>query len=99
FTTSLEAGEILTELRVPVSPPGAGWAFEELSRRHGDFAVAAVMATATLDGDGRIADARLAVAGAGPTPIAATEAEAALAGQEPSADVVAGAARLAAAAT
>jgi len=99
FTTSLRPGEILTELRLPVSPPRTGWAFEELARRHGDFAVAAVMATTTLDADGRIAAARLAIAGAGPTPIAATDAEAALVGRDPSAAVIAdGAAAVAAAA-
>ena len=99
FTTSLQPGEILTELRVPVSPPRTGWAFEELARRHGDFAVAAVMATTTLAADGRIAVARLAIAGAGPTPIAATAAEAALVGHEPSAAVITEAAAAVAAAS
>src|SRR5574341_1299314 len=44
MTTLLEPGELLTEIAVPAPPPNAGWSFQEVSRRHGDFALAGAAA-------------------------------------------------------
>jgi len=66
LTTTLAPDEILTEVRLPVMPEGAGWAFEDLARRHGDFAIVGVAAAVWRSG-GRVT-ARLATAGAGGTP-------------------------------
>jgi carbon-monoxide dehydrogenase medium subunit len=74
LTTSLDAGEILTEVRLPAMASGAGYAFEEFSRRHGDFAIVGVAATIVREG-GRCAAARLAAAGAGPVPVRLRAAE------------------------
>jgi CO/xanthine dehydrogenase FAD-binding subunit len=74
FTTSLEADEILVEVRLPAPPAGAGYAFEELARRHGDFALVGIAAVITRDG-GRCTMARLATAGAGPVPLRLRAAE------------------------
>jgi aerobic carbon-monoxide dehydrogenase medium subunit len=74
LTTSLEPDEILTEVRFPVMPAGAGYAFEEFARRHGDFAIVGVAAMLVMDG-ARCRDARLATAGAGPVPIRLRAAE------------------------
>ena len=74
LTTSLHADEILTEVRLPVMPAGAGYAFEEFSRRHGDFAIVGIAAMVVLDGV-RCREARLATAGAGPVPIRLRAAE------------------------
>jgi carbon-monoxide dehydrogenase medium subunit len=74
MTTTLEPDEILTEIRVPRAPPGSGSALVEISRRHGDFALAGVAAQIVLDGD-RVADIRLAACGVGPGPIRLTESE------------------------
>lgn len=74
LTTSLEADEILTEVRLPAMPARAGYAFEEFARRHGDFAIVGVAAMVTLDG-GRVREARLATAGAGPVPVRLRAAE------------------------
>jgi len=84
YATALEPDELLTEVRIPDLPPQTGWAFEELSRRHGDFALVGVAALVTLDPGGSILEAPLAIAGGGPTPIRASGAEAMLAGQRPS---------------
>jgi aerobic carbon-monoxide dehydrogenase medium subunit len=74
LTTALAPDEILVEVRLPVPPAGAGFAFEELSRRHGDFAIVGI--AALLAGHGlRCATARLAAAGAGPVPIRLRGAE------------------------
>jgi len=39
LTTALEENEILTGVRVPAVPAGTGWSFQEMARRHGDFAL------------------------------------------------------------
>src|SRR5256712_3940318 len=67
LTTNLAADEILTEVRLPATPAGAGFAFEEFSRRHGDFAIIGIAAVIVREG-GRCTMARLATAGAGPDP-------------------------------
>ena len=74
LTTTLAPDELLTEVRLPVMPTGAGWAFEEFARRHGDFAIVGVAAALWRDG-GRWS-ARLATAGAGPVPLRLRDAEA-----------------------
>jgi aerobic carbon-monoxide dehydrogenase medium subunit len=74
LTTSLTPEEILTEVRLPAMPAGAGWAFEEFSRRHGDFAIVGIAALVVMDGR-RCVRARLATAGAGPVPIRLRPAE------------------------
>ena len=81
LTTALQAHEILVEVQLPAPPAGAGWAFQEIARRHGDFAIAGVAALVRLDGDRRCAEARLAFTGVGPGPVRASDAEAYLAGK------------------
>jgi carbon-monoxide dehydrogenase medium subunit len=74
LTTSLAPEEILTEVRVPAMPTGAGYAFEELARRHGDFALVGIAAVIARSGD-RCTLARLATSGTGPVPIRLRAAE------------------------
>src|SRR5579884_304832 len=78
--TSLEPTELLTEVRFPALPAGAGWGVQELCRRHGDFALVAAAAVLEVE-DGVCRRARVAVAGAAPTPRRSPGAEAALVGQ------------------
>jgi len=74
LTTCLGPDEILVEVRLPAMAAGAGFAFEEFSRRHGDFAIVGI--AAMLVGDGQhCATARLATAGAGPVPMRLRSAE------------------------
>jgi carbon-monoxide dehydrogenase medium subunit len=73
LTTTLGPDEMLTEVRLPAMPAGAGWAFEEFARRHGDFAIVGIAAALWRDG-GRWT-ARLAAAGAGPVPVRLRGAE------------------------
>lgn len=74
LTTSLAPDEILVEARLPAPPAGAGFAFEEFSRRHGDFAIVGIAAMLADDGL-RGVSARLAAAGTGPVPIRLRGAE------------------------
>jgi carbon-monoxide dehydrogenase medium subunit len=83
LSTALAADELLVEIRVPALPPRTGWAFVEVSRRHGDFALVGVAALLTLGEDGTIREARLAFSGAAPTPLRAARAEALLVGERP----------------
>lgn len=88
LTTAIEPGEMLTEVRVPALPRATGWAFDELSRRRGDFALVGAAALVHLALDGRIEWARLCFTGVGERPTPARQTEQALRGQAPSEDIV-----------
>lgn len=77
----LAEDELLTEIHVPKLPPQTGWGFDEVARRAGDFALAAVAATVSVSG-GAMKEARIALTGVGQTPVRASEAEALLVGQK-----------------
>ena len=96
FTTALAPEEILTEIRIPIPPPGSGGAYIKLERKVGDFATAAAAAQVTLAKTGEIERAGIGLTSAGPTPIKATEAERSLQGKKPDGAAIAEAARLAA---
>jgi carbon-monoxide dehydrogenase medium subunit len=98
FATALEPGEILTEIRIPAPPPRSGGAYVKLERKVGDFATAAAAAQITLGARGEVTKAGLALTNAGPTPVRAVDAESFLTGKQPSPEIIAEAARRAAAA-
>lgn len=75
FSTALQPGEILTEIRVPVPPARSGGAYFKLERKVGDFATAAVAAQVTLDANGSAQKVGIALTNVGPTPIKAKKAE------------------------
>ena len=97
FTTSLEADEILTEIRVPARAR-AGGTYLKLERKVGDFATVGAAVQVELS-NGTIGRAGIALTGVGSTNVHATEAEASLAGAEPTEEAFGEAARLAAAST
>jgi carbon-monoxide dehydrogenase medium subunit len=84
FTTALEVDEILTRVTFPHAAPHTGVSVQEMARRHGDFAMVAVVASVTVDGDVRIALINMA-----DRPVRAHEAEAAMKEGAPIADVAA----------
>jgi len=87
LATARRPDEILTEVRFPVAAPGTGATFQEVARRHGDFAIVGLAAQLTLTEDGVISDARLAFSGVADVPVRATDAEDLLTGQRPSAEL------------
>ena len=99
FSTALDAGEILVEIRIPTPPPRSGGAYVKLERKVGDFATAAAAAQVTLGANGTVERAGIGLTSAGPTPIKATEAERFLQNKTPDRQTIAEAARLAAKAT
>jgi carbon-monoxide dehydrogenase medium subunit len=87
YMTAVGAGELLTEVRLPVRP-GAGSAHEKVERRAGDWAIAAASAALWRDGDA-IGDAGIALSAVGMTTIHLTRAEELLRGQAPSEELFA----------
>ena len=81
LTTVLQPDELLVEVRLPPWPAGAGWAFVEFTRRHGDFALVGVAIRLGLDDTGVCTDARVALIGVGGTPVRARQTEALLYGE------------------
>ena len=78
YETALRPDEMLTAIRVPAATPETRTGFAELARRHGDYAIVGLAATARAKGKG-LADVRLAFFGVGNTPLRARKAEEALA--------------------
>ena len=78
FETALAPQEVLTAIRVPAADKDARVGFAELARRHGDYAIVGLAASARADGKG-LSNVRLAYFGVGNTPVRAKKAEAALA--------------------
>lgn len=97
FATDLQPDELLVEIAIPDLPARSGWAFDEVARRHGDYAMAGAAATVTLAEDGSIAAARLVYLSVGDYPTEAVRAETALAGEQPTPAAIRAAAETAAA--
>jgi len=78
FETALRPQEMITAIRIPAADKATRVGFAELARRHGDYAIVGLAASARGNGKG-LADVRLAYFGVGDTPVRARKAEAALA--------------------
>ena len=87
YFTALGAGEILTEVRVPVPPAGHGHAYEKLKRKVGDYATAAAAVILTMAG-GRVATCAIALTNVASTPLLAAEAAALVVGSGLDAEMV-----------
>jgi carbon-monoxide dehydrogenase medium subunit len=91
LTTSLDFSEMLTEIRFPLLAPGTGWSIQEVSRRHGDFALTGGMVTVSMDASGHCANTRIVLFGVGATPVRVPAAEAVVNGEKPTEAVFAAA--------
>ena len=98
FVTALEPDELLTEIRIPVSPPRSGGAYLKFKRKVGDYAIAAA-AFLALDESGLIVQAGIGLTNLAYKPHCATAAEQVLIGQPPSDELFREAAERAAQAT
>jgi carbon-monoxide dehydrogenase medium subunit len=79
FTTAIEDGEILTEIRIP-KRPGWGAHYEKFVRVAHQWPIVAVAAAVQVDG-GTIREARVGLTNMGSTPLRARAVEDALVGQ------------------
>ena len=95
LTTALAADELLVEVRLPAHER-LGYAFVEVARRHGDYALVGAAAVVETD-DGRITRARVAFTGVGAVPVRIEELEQAVAGKPATDEVLSEAARIASA--
>lgn len=80
FTTALEAGEILNEIRIPALPPNSGSAYAKFGNKASHYAIVGVAAVVSRNADGSCAGASIGITGAGANAVRAADAEAALAG-------------------
>ena len=80
LSVALEADDLVADIAFPKLPPGTGGGFEEVSRRHGDFALTAVAVTLTML-NGTIKEARIVIAGADEKAVRASDAEVLLKGK------------------
>jgi len=95
FMTALGSDEIIVAVDFPRHSDRRA-AFEEVTIRSGDFAVAAVACIISQTPQGSLADVRLALAGVGGKPVRAAQAEQLLEGRAPTSELVAQAGVLAA---
>ena len=80
FMTSLDPGEILTEIHIPSPGEHSGGAYLKLERKVGDYAVAGVAVHLTLDDTGKVTQAGVGLTNLGFAPIRAAAAEKVLTG-------------------
>ena len=80
LTTARRHDELIVEARFPTLAPGMGWAFDEVTRRHGDYAVVGVGCVLGRDGEGLASGVRLAACGIADRPVRLKAAEAILNG-------------------
>lgn len=99
FETTLQAGELLTEIRVPAPTEHSGGAYFKLERKVGDYAIAGVAAYVNLNADGLVTYAGIGLTNVSPAPVKAWDAERALLGQPLNEQTIRQAADLAAAAS
>ena len=97
FMTALQPDELLSEVIIPPLPVGSRVAFQELARRHGDYAQGGVAVVLQVDAGGVCRAARLVFLNAGEVPMVAARAAALLVGQPLSAELCAEVAQQAAA--
>jgi aerobic carbon-monoxide dehydrogenase medium subunit len=90
FDTGLEPGDILVAIHIPVFGANDRCVFHELARRRGDYAIVGSGIQGTFDGD-RLLSARIAFLSVASTPVRARNAEAAIANQVLSPEVIAAA--------
>jgi carbon-monoxide dehydrogenase medium subunit len=80
LTTALDPSEIITSITFPALGKGEGAAYEKLRHPASRYAIVGVAAYVKLGADGNVADARIAVTGAGTKATRQSAAEAALKG-------------------
>ena len=90
FQTAIEPGELLVAIHVPIVRAGQRWAFDELARRRGDYAIVGAGILADFNGD-LVEQIRLVFFAVGNTPVRAKAAEQALLGRRRDRDRAGGA--------
>ncbi|OES45435.1 FAD binding domain-containing protein [Domibacillus iocasae] len=82
LTTDIMPTEVLTEVTIPLMEEKSGYSFQEIARRHGDFALVAAACHMTVDDEGLITAVRLALGGVEAIPLLIGDAEDILTGEQ-----------------
>ena len=96
FATAMQPEEMLVEVAFPALPARSGWAFDEVARQHGNYALCGAAAVVTLREDGLVKQARLVFLSVGEGPVEAAQAASTLVGELPTPAAVRAAAETAA---
>jgi aerobic carbon-monoxide dehydrogenase medium subunit len=88
FATAVEEGEIALGAEFPVPDDRTAGSYQKVERKVGDFATAAAAVQVSLNADGTIRTAGVALSAAGPCAVRVDAAEQLLAGHQPSAELV-----------
>ncbi|MBU6288460.1 MAG: FAD binding domain-containing protein [Chloroflexota bacterium] len=97
FSTALEDGEMVTEIRVPAPTARTGSTYLKFERKVGDYAIAAVAVNLEVDEAGHCTSARIGLTNVSDVPMRARNAESALIGHAVNAKSIEAASREAAA--
>ena len=95
FTTAVGDGEMAIAARFPLPDDRTAGSYQKVERKVGDFATAAAAVQLTLDANGTIRQAGIALSAAGPCAVRVADAEALLVGQKPSSEAIRAAAEAA----
>jgi carbon-monoxide dehydrogenase medium subunit len=88
YTTAVGEGELAISVEFPVPDDRSAGSYQKVERKVGDFATCAAAVQLSLNADGTIRGAGIALSAAGPCAVRVDEAERLLAGQKPTADLV-----------
>ncbi len=88
FTTAVAEGEMALEVRFPTAAGRTSGSYQKIERKVGDFATAAAAAQLTLDADGRVLEAGVAIGAVGAKALRVTGAEGLLRGARPTKDLI-----------
>lgn len=96
FATAMQPEEMLVEVVFPALPARSGWAFDEVARQHGNYAMCGAAAVVSLTEEGAVRNAKLVFLSVGEGPVEAIQAVALLDGERPTAAAIRAAAEAAA---
>jgi carbon-monoxide dehydrogenase medium subunit len=88
FATAVGEGEMALAVHFPMPDDRTAGSYQKVERKVGDFATAAAAVQLSLNRDGTIRSAGVALSAAGPCAVRVEEAERLLTGQKPTADVI-----------
>jgi aerobic carbon-monoxide dehydrogenase medium subunit len=88
FTTAVADGEMAVEVRFPSPPARTSGAYQKIERKVGDFATSSAAVQITLENDGTIAQAGVAIGAAGPKALRVADAELMLRGAKPTRELI-----------
>jgi len=88
FTTAVGEGELAVSARFPLPDDRTAGSYQKIERKVGDFATAAAAVQISLNTDGTVRQAGIALSAAGPHAVRVDEAEQLLVGKRPTADAI-----------